>query len=106
MAATFTTAAESGAVTGVTGLASHVSLHTADPGTTGAAEVAGGTYARVTWAALGTAMTLNVPASTTITHYGVWETNGTTFLYGGTLSASETYASAGTYALTLSLTAS
>lgn len=64
----------------------HASLHTADPGTTGASEVAGGTYARVaiSWGApsagviVGTA-TINVPPSTTTTHAGAWNasTSGT-----------------------------
>lgn len=57
------------------------SLHTADPGTTGASEVTGGSpaYARkaLTWTAgttgTGTASaTYDVPASTTVTHGGIW----------------------------------
>jgi len=60
---------------------SYVSLHTADPGTTGASEVTGGTYARVavTWnAASGGsvsnsgALSINLPASTTASYFGVW----------------------------------
>jgi hypothetical protein len=58
-----------------------ISLHTATPGTTGANEVAGGAYARVatTWGAIsaasttGSQVTINVPASTTITHWGIWD---------------------------------
>lgn len=92
-----------------------ISLHSASPGTTGANEIAGGTYGRVatTWGSAsgssrpGSQVTLNVPASTTITHFGVWsaQTSGT-YKRGGALSATETFGSAGTYALTPTLTGS
>jgi hypothetical protein len=111
----YTIAAENAAVTGIKTNATFISLHTADPGTTGASEVVGGTYARVatTWPAnptngsiTGSAATINVPAATTITHWGLW-TTGTagTVYYGGTLPASETFGTAGTYSLTPSLSA-
>jgi len=80
----------------------YVSLHTATTSTTGAAEVTGGSpaYARVaaTWnAASGgsvtnsNAMSINLPASTTATHFGVWSasTSGT-FYIGGALASSVT----------------
>ena len=82
-----------------------VSLHTADPGETGANEVTGGTYAKkaITMdpAALGnlnsqTVPVLDVPAGTTITHVGFWA--GATFKVGVAITA-ETFASAGTYTL-------
>lgn len=70
-----------------TGLASHASLHTADPGTTGTSEVTGGTYARVaiTWVPGGSdgistaSVSFNVPASTATTHVALWSaiTGGT-----------------------------
>jgi hypothetical protein len=91
-----------------------ISLHTASPGTTGANEVAGGTYARVatTWGAIsaasvtGSQVTINVPASTTITHWGIWDASSAGNYYdGGALPASQTYSSAGTYLLTPTLTA-
>ncbi len=63
-------------------LATHASLHTADPGTTGTSEVTGGSpaYARIalTWTAGGsdgiytTSATFNLPASTAVTHVGLW----------------------------------
>jgi hypothetical protein len=64
-------------------LATHASLHTADPGTTGANEVTGGSpaYARVaiTWTAGASdgvyttnTLTFNLPASTAVTHVGLW----------------------------------
>jgi len=89
--------------------ATHVSLHTADPGTTGTDEVTGGSYARVavTWGAAsgGTksntgTLAFNVPAGTTITHVGLWDdsTNGT-FRGGGALGASQQFATSGTYTI-------
>lgn len=93
----------------------YISLHTSSPGTTGANEVAGGSYARVatTWSSAasssraGSAVTINVPASTTITHFGIWSaSSGGTYKRGGPLSASETFGAAGTYTLTPSLTGS
>lgn len=94
------------------GVVLYVSLHTADPGTTGASEVTGGSpaYARksVTWnpAASGNLDSANqpvfdVPASTTITHFGMWSAAvGGTFYGAGALSAAETFAAQGTYTLT------
>lgn len=90
--------------------ASYVSLHTADPGTTGASEVSGGSYARqsIAWNAASSgdlrssnAPVFNVPGSTTVTHFGLWTaSSGGTFLTGGALSASQTYSTAGTFTLT------
>ena len=78
-----------------------VSLHTATPGTTGASEVTGGTYARVavTWTAStggsaasnSGALSINLPASTTATHFGIWSAStGGTYYIGGALSPSVT----------------
>lgn len=95
--------------------AKFISLHTANPGTTGANEVAGGTYARVatTWGSIaggtvtGSQVTVNVPAGVTITHWGVWDAaTGVNYYDGGPLPSSEAYGSAGTYLLTPTLTAS
>lgn len=111
----FTTAAENAAVTGVKDAGSWISLHTADPGSTGTSEVTGGTYARkqTTWgsvsgsAVTGTAITADIPSGTTITHWGLFSAlSGGTFLYGGTLPASETFGSNGTYSLTPTISAS
>ncbi|GAA4059852.1 phage tail fiber protein [Actinomadura miaoliensis] len=88
------------------------SLHTADPGTTGAAEVSGGSpaYARkaITWnAAAGgnldssNAPVFDVPGGTTVTHFGLWSAaSGGTFYSGGQLSANETFTAQGQYTLT------
>ena len=90
-----------------------ISLHSASPGTTGAAEIAGGSYARVNtaWsppaasAMSGSQVTLNVPAAATISFFGVWtSTNVGSYLGGGQLPATEAYGSAGTYLLTPTIT--
>lgn len=91
--------------------ASYLSLHTGNPGSTGASEVSGGSpaYARksVTWSAasggskaLSNAPLFDVPASTTITHVGVWSAvSGGTFL-GYIDTTDETFAAQGTYQVT------
>jgi hypothetical protein len=93
----------------------YISLHSASPGTTGANEISGGSYARVatTWGSesggvsLGSAVTINVPASTTIAYFGIWTAaTAGTYVDGGVLTSSETYGSAGTYVLTPTYTAS
>lgn len=112
----FSIAAENAAVTGVKDAGSYISLHTADPGeVTGGSEVTGGAYARqqTTWgtvtnsAVTGSAVTINVPAGTTITHWGLWSVaTAGTFLFSGALAASESFGSNGTYSLTPTLSAS
>jgi hypothetical protein len=81
----------------------HVSLHTADPGGTGASEVSGSAYARVNATALltrsGSQVTNSAGAVTfptvittpyTVTHAGVWDaaTVGN-FLFGGALAVAK-----------------
>lgn len=74
------TATKETLATSYTALATHASLHTADPGTTGTSEVTGGTYARVaiTWVpgssdGISTAtVNFNVQATTSTTHLGLW----------------------------------
>jgi hypothetical protein len=111
----YTNTAKNAALDGIGAAAAYISFHTADPGSTGTSEVAGGTYARVqtTWGAAATAakvgsqITANIPAATTITHWGLWTaSSGGTFHYGGPLSASETFGGAGNYQFTPTLTAS
>jgi hypothetical protein len=88
------------------------SLHTADPGTTGASEVAGGSYARQNansvWASeSGGSKSTNVNVdfasmpAVTVTHVGVWDasTSGN-FLVGGPLAASKVVNSGDTFRLT------
>ena len=99
----------------ITAGAKYLSLHTGDPAGTGANECAGGSYARVAtvWSApsagssTGAATLINVPPSTTITYWGVWDAaSGGSFWEGGVLPVPETYpAAGGTYLLTPTLNA-
>jgi hypothetical protein len=88
----------------------NVSLHVFDPGTTGLGEVTGGSpaYARqlATFdaATRGTRLmtgdeTFNVPISTTITHFGVWDNAATPSFIGGGSLPSQSFVSQGTYIL-------
>lgn len=86
-----TNATKEAAAAAVTGLGSWISLHTADPSTTGANEATGGspTYARkqTTWSAgasdgvyTGSQVAIDVPAGT-YTHVGQWSAaSGGTFI--------------------------
>jgi hypothetical protein len=89
--------------------ATSVSLHSADPGTTGASELTGGTpaYARKTpaWTAaaagatnLSASLVFDVASGATVAYYGLWK--GATFLMGGTVSGGGTFTGQGTYTLT------
>lgn len=99
--------ARNAAVAAVTGLGGYVSMHTADPGTTGAAEVAGAPYARQlsTWdgpaggSDTGTEVAVPMPAgagTTTITYWGLWTAvSGGTWITGDALPVSEVFSAAG-----------
>lgn len=91
-----TLAAREAAALAVSALGDSISLHTGDPGLTGANEATGGSpaYARKTtvWSAgasdgvvSGSPVVFDVPAGE-YTHFGVW--NGSTFICGEALSAS------------------
>ncbi len=75
----------------------YISLHTADPGNTGADEVSGGSYARVAQGTFGSAgsnpttlsnsAAIDFPTATgswgTVTHFGIWDAvSGGNFLGG------------------------
>lgn len=94
-----------------------LSLHTADPGATGASEVSGGSYARQTAAyasasggfnMLTTGLNFTSMPVSTVTHIGIWDSAGTPkFRLGAPLTASKTMASGETLTLltaTLSVT--
>lgn len=87
----------------------YISLHTADPGETGASEVAASNgYARepvtnnaTNWPAAaagskanGTAVTMDTPTGAgwgTVTHFGIWDAlSAGNFLFGGALAVSNT----------------
>lgn len=93
----------------------HISLHTGNPGSTGASEASGGSpaYARKALsfgsatggATEATEVTFDVPAGT-YTHFGCWSAGtGGTFRGGGALAASQTLSGQGTVKVTLTLTA-
>jgi|YelNatPaOPRAMG01_1025707.scaffolds.fasta_scaffold66889_1 hypothetical protein len=91
------TAAKNYALDGLLQATLTASLHTADPGATGANEVSGGGYARasITFSAAGNGQSatsaavtwLNLPA-VTVTHVGIWR--GGVFLFGAPLTQSRT----------------
>jgi hypothetical protein len=94
---------------GLTAVASHVSLHTADPSTNGANEVTGSPYTRelADWvpATGGTAVNdgaivFDVPGSTTIAFIGYWSAGTAGTFYGSrALDTNQTFATAGTYTI-------
>jgi hypothetical protein len=94
-----------------TGVSSYISLHSADPGTTGASEISGGSYARVsvTWGSASAGsmantntLTINVPSSTTVAYFGLWSASSSgTYQCGGALSSSQTFNTAGTYSIAI-----
>lgn len=87
----------------------YVSLHTADPGVTGANEVAGGSYTRqqVSLGAASNKAASNDAAlnfagmpAVTITHVGIWSlASGGVFQIGGALTASKTTNAGDTFQL-------
>lgn len=91
-------------------VATWFSLHTGDPGVTGASEGAGAGYARAqtTWSPAnagtgtkaGTQAVIGAAAQT-YTHWGLWSASAAgTFHMGGLLTAPESYGAPGTYGLT------
>ena len=96
------------AANGVAAAATYISAHTADPGTGGANEVAGGTYARqqTTWAAAsggsrtGSQVSIPIPASTTVTHWGLWSAATAGTFYGSYDMADETFSAGGNLLVT------
>lgn len=88
----------------------YVSLHTGDPGTTGANEVTGGTYTRqqVPFNAAASGSAKNTAAisytlmpTATVTHIGIWSAvSAGTYYIGGALAASIGVSSGNTLSLT------
>ena len=102
------------AVTAVTALGTWISAHTGDPSTTGANEVAGGSYARkqTTWGAAangdqtGSQVSITIPGGNTVTHWGLWTAvSGGTFRGGFELDSSEGFGAAGVLNLTMTIDA-
>ncbi|KDE14267.1 hypothetical protein [Rhodococcus aetherivorans] len=93
--AKFTDATRESLATHLSSLGAVLSLHTADPGTTGGSEASGGSYARktTTWtpgasdgSVAGSEVEFDVPAGT-FTHIGCWNTAGTTFLWSQSITS-------------------
>ena len=104
------TGGKNAAVAGVAGVALYLSIHSADPGGTGASELTGGSpaYARksASWgspsggAVAASSVTFDIPAGSTAAYFGMWSAvTAGTFEGGGALSASEVYGAQGTYVL-------
>lgn len=105
------TAGRNSAADGVAAVSGYISLHSADPSTTGANELTGGSpaYARkaASWAAssggaksTSGSLTFDIPSGSTVSHFGLNSASTAgTFYGGGALSASETYGAQGTYTL-------
>lgn len=109
----FTTAVLNLAVDAVAGAGAYISAHTADPTTTGANEVTGGSYARqlTTWAAAsggsraGSQVTIPIPTGVTVTHIGIWSAvTAGTFREGASIT-SQAFPSGGNLLHTPTLTA-
>jgi hypothetical protein len=87
----------------------YLSLHTADPGTTGASEVTGGSYARQAMAlnAAANKVTANTAAESftgmpaaTVTHVGIWDSLTTgIFICGGALVSSQAVGAGNTFTI-------
>lgn len=85
----------------------YVSLHTADPGNTGASEVTGGSYARqtITFSAASNKTTTNIAdvtfanmPATTVTHVGIFSAvSGGTFWWGSALDTQRTTTAGDTF---------
>ncbi len=93
------------------GVALYGSLHTANPGSTGASEITGGSpaYARksLTWNAaangaktLSNTPTFDIPAGTTVAYFGLWSAASGGTYYGYITVTQEVYAAQGTYQAT------
>jgi hypothetical protein len=102
----YTQAGLNAAANGIAAAGAYISGHTDDPSTTGANEVAGGSYARqqTAWGSasdgdrVGSQVAVPIPAGTTLEYWGIWSAaSGGTFLGGFALSAPEVFGSAGTW---------
>lgn len=111
-----TNAQKESTAAGYVATATHATLHTADPGTTGASEVTGGSPAyaikAITWTAgavdgvyTSDPIDFDVPAGTTLTHAGVWNGSGRTD-FRDKCAISATFSAQGVYRLTLTYTQS
>lgn len=99
------------AVDGIAAAGTRIAFFTADPGSSGANEIAGTGRPATTWATTtngvraGSQVTAPIGASTAVTHWGIFTAaTGGTLLYSAALSATETFGSAGNLLHTPTLT--
>ena len=109
---TFPTGTKNTVVSSLTGLGNWISLHTGNPGTTGANEATGGSYGRqqTTWGApsngtsTGSELTFAGLVAASYTHWGAWSAStGGTFRHGNVLTPSMTLGGVGTLKVTPSV---
>lgn len=109
----FAVATKNAAVDAVTALGNWISLHTADPGTTGASEASGGSYARqqstfgaaASGVSTGSEVTFAGLIAASYTHWGAWSASTAgTFRHGNSLTPSMTLGGTGTLKVTPSVT--
>ena len=110
----FTAAALNAAIDAALSGVTHVQLHTGAPGAAGTSNVAAG-VSRAAVSGVGGASgaadtltaTFTIPgAGGPYTHYSLWTaSSGGTFVNDGTLTPAETFAGAGTLAVTINVTA-
>lgn len=101
----FSDTARNAALDGMT--LAQVSLHSGDPGTTGANIIAGGGKQAATFNAAASGervLNADVPftglgASQAVTHFGVWGSGGTDFMCGDSLTGDQAANAAGEYTL-------
>ena len=101
----FSTTAKNQALDGID--LKQVSLHSGDPGTTGANLIAGGGKQAATFNAAGSGERVlnadvafsSLGANQTVTYFGAWDTGGTNFLCGAALTGDQAANSAGEYTL-------
>ena len=100
----FTNTTLNEAVEAVTALGDWISAHTGDPSTTGANEVAGGSYGReqTTWGSAssgdqtGSQVSITIPGGNTVTYWGIWSaSSGGTFRGGFELDTPEGFGADG-----------
>jgi hypothetical protein len=107
----YAVASRNAAIGAVAALGNWCSLHTGDPGATGANAVSGQTPAQTTWGSpaggsvTGSVAEIGHPGGgADVTHFGVWTSAAmTTFVAGGILDNPEGFTGPGAYRLTPTL---
>lgn len=107
----FTTATKNSAVNNIASLGAYISLHSGDPGTTGASEVGGVTRQLTTWGgaaagvATGSQVTFTSVPAANYQYFGVWSAvTAGTFNHGNVLTPSMNLGGPGTLLVTPHIT--